>query len=54
MIGHIVSKVGIPEECPSCGANPIEVVVEDYDPVWHDGKVVCKDCGHFIRYYDAG
>ena len=56
---HGVNKQGIPEKCPSCGveAKPgdvIEVRVIDYDMMWHDGKVVCAECGHYIRMFDAG
>jgi acetamidase/formamidase len=55
----MVNKSGIPETCPHCGVkakdgDTIEVNVADYDPMWHDGKVVCAGCGGFIRSYDAG
>lgn len=29
-------------------------VLENYDPIWHDGDIVCADCGKHIRSYDAG
>ena len=53
-VGHIVNAHGIPEVCPSCGAQPVSVRVTDYDMIWHDGRVVCATCGHFFRLYDAG
>lgn len=28
--------------------------VINYSPIWHDGDVVCSDCGKYIRSYDAG
>ena len=30
-----------------------ELHVEDYDPLWRDGNLVCEN-GHFIRVWDAG
>lgn len=29
-------------------------IVINYSPIWHDGDVVCEDCGKYIRSYDAG
>lgn len=29
-------------------------VVINYSPIWHDGDVVCEDCGKYIRSFDAG
>lgn len=29
-------------------------VVINHDMMWHDGDVVCADCGKYIRSYDAG
>lgn len=26
----------------------------DYHAAFHDGRVVCADCGKFIRFYDGG
>lgn len=38
--------------CPSCGSPPSEHHVENYDPMWRDGDVICK-CGTKVRDYDA-
>jgi hypothetical protein len=31
-----------------------ETVVINYDPMWHDGQVVCKKCKKYIREFDGG
>lgn len=56
MVGHIVNPRGIPEHCPGCQEEIAKVGVKviDYDAMWHDGKVVCGACGHYLRDYDAG
>ncbi len=38
--------------CPECYSTNSEVV--NYDAMWRDGDVVCKDCGTYDRGYDAG
>jgi len=38
--------------CPDCGSN--KTSVENHDLNWHDGDVVCVDCGTYVRMYDAG
>lgn len=43
-----------PETCPHCGAGLEHLVVREYDPVWHDGKVWCTECDKFVREWDAG
>jgi hypothetical protein len=54
--GHILNEAWNPKNdkpCPSCGKNYTHWRVENYDPIWHDGDVVCE-CGQRIRGYDAG
>lgn len=54
--GHILNEAHNPQNrraCPRCGKDFRHWHVEDYDPIWRDGKVVCE-CGQFIRDYDAG
>ena len=29
-------------------------IVFNYDAIWHDGDIVCTDCGKYVRSYDAG
>lgn len=53
-VGHIVNRYGIPEKCPGCGASPVVTRVDNYDLMWHDGDVVCSNCGQYLRGYDAG
>lgn len=38
--------------CPQCGSENTKV--ENYDAMWHDGDLVCQDCGTFVRGWDAG
>ena len=38
--------------CPNCNAGPEKHHVENYDPIWQDGDVVCE-CGTKVRNYDA-
>lgn len=26
----------------------------NYSMMWHDGDVICRNCGGYIRMYDAG
>ena len=41
--------------CPHCGAEKKDCQeVRNYDLIWNDGKVFCKNTGKFIRDYDAG
>ena len=42
----------IRNQCPECGSDDSTVV--DYDPMWHDGDVVCNRCNTYIRAWDAG
>lgn len=56
--GHFLSEaVGTGADparvCPSCGKDFRHWHVENYDPIWRDGDVVCE-CGTRIRGYDAG
>lgn len=36
---------------PRCIHEPTLV---NYDPIWHDGDVICRHCGGWIRSFDAG
>jgi hypothetical protein len=49
-VGHMLADVN----CPHCGAPNTEHRVENYDPIWRDGDVVCTRCGGYVRGYDAG
>jgi hypothetical protein len=53
-VGHMVNTHGIPDKCPGCDVSPVPTRVIDYDMMWHDGKVVCANCGQYLRDYDAG
>jgi transcription elongation factor Elf1 len=41
-------------KCPKCGSESSRHEVRNYDMMWHDGDVYCKDCGTYVRGYDAG
>jgi hypothetical protein len=55
--GHILNEAWNPKNaekvCPTCGKDFRHWHVENYDPIWMDGDVVCE-CGTRIRGYDAG
>ena len=51
-VGHVLAENS--PDCPRCDAPPADHHVEDYDPMWQDGKVVCTKCGHFVRNYNGG
>lgn len=38
-----------PDECPHH-----ETVLIDFDRMWGDGEVVCKNCRKHIRWFDSG
>lgn len=38
--------------CPVCLSKNLEV--RNYDMAWHDGDIYCKDCGTYVRRFDAG
>lgn len=40
--------------CPKCDSPPNHHEVRNYDEMWRDGDVHCKDCGTYVRGYDAG
>ncbi len=41
--------------CPKCGSPPgRDHEVANYDPMWHDGDVMCTKCQTRVRGYDAG
>lgn len=39
-------------QCPECNSN--NTGVENYDPMWQDGDIICQDCRTYVRMYDAG
>ncbi|HSX14325.1 MAG TPA: hypothetical protein VLE72_00220 [Candidatus Saccharimonadales bacterium] len=38
--------------CPDCGS--LDQEVRNYDAMWHDGDVHCRNCGARVRSFDAG
>lgn len=38
--------------CPACASS--NTSVHNYNAMWHDGDVMCDDCGTYVRMYDAG
>ena len=52
-IGHLINTKRNPT-CPHCGADAAHFHVENYDPIWMDGDVMCGKCGKRVRTYDAG
>lgn len=52
-----LARLGNPDApkpvCPQCGLDSSHWELVDYDEMWRDGKIICE-CGHLIRYYDAG
>jgi len=38
--------------CPECGG--FRCHVENHDPMWGDGDVVCSNCETYIRMFDSG
>lgn len=38
--------------CRQCGSTNTSVY--NHSLMWHDGDVVCDDCGRYVRMYDAG
>jgi len=38
--------------CPDCGSTEFEM--RNYSMMWHEGDIHCKNCGRFIRTFDAG
>lgn len=57
MVGHILNEAFNDENaktlCPKCGKDYKHWHLENYDPIWRDGKVACE-CSQFIRDYNAG
>lgn len=45
-------SIGPNKNCPKCGAGPDKQHIENYDPIWKDGDVVCE-CGTKVRNWDA-
>lgn len=39
------------DKCQECGSN--NTYIKNYDMMWYDGKLHCRDCGTFIRDWDA-
>lgn len=44
--------INISQKCPQCGGDDFRV--ENYDPIWRDGDVMCNKCDIRVRGYDAG
>jgi hypothetical protein len=42
--------------CPTCAEvkDPDKLEVRNHNIAWGDGDVHCKDCGAFIRRWEAG
>lgn len=40
--------------CKKCSSPPSKHVLRNYDPIWRDGDIYCKECGEYVRGYDAG
>ena len=40
--------------CPHCDADTSKFYVAQGDPLWHDGDVICGECGERVRSYVAG
>lgn len=38
--------------CRQCGSE--DTRVENHSMMWHDGDIVCNDCGRYVRMFDAG
>jgi len=38
----------------SCGSEPKDHEVRNFDAVWRDGDVYCIPCGGYVRSFDAG
>lgn len=41
-------------DCPNCGAPPSQHQLRNYSMMWHDGDIYCRNCGAYVRMYDAG
>lgn len=41
------------DHCPKCDSPPSDHQVENFDPRFRDGDVVCKKCKTYVRGYDA-
>lgn len=49
-----IDIVGLDENgnCGRCHSSNKKV--ENYSMMWHDGDIVCQDCGGYVRMFDAG
>lgn len=50
--GSVMHSINTYEKCPKCGGTNFEV--RNYNMMWQDGDVYCKDCNVYVRGYDAG
>ena len=50
----LIDNVGVDENgyCGRCHSNKYRV--ESHSDIWHDGDIVCLECGGYIRMFDAG
>ena len=46
-------QIDAPREDP-CKCEEYTPTLVNYDAAFHDGIVICKNCGKFIRDFDAG
>lgn len=57
-VDHVVKRMKEASETKWCledkDKNGCYLEVRDYDPIWKDGEVICKTCGKFVCYFDAG
>lgn len=50
----LIDNVGVDEQgyCGRCHSH--NITVENHSLMWHDGDIVCQDCGGYVRMFDAG
>lgn len=53
---NIQEKATVVDEskCPTCNSDDSQHVLINYEPMWHEGDIVCKLCGSKVRKFDAG
>lgn len=49
VVGHDPENRNV---CGGCGSTNVKL--ENYSMMWHDGDMVCQDCGGYVRMWDAG
>ena len=50
----LIDRVGTDDvgACGRCHSKNLQV--ENHSGMWHDGDIVCQDCGGYVRMFDAG